>query len=130
MERRAGAMTRWLTVAGVAVVVATLEVACTFAPRRAAPTPPSVPEPLPGGQGAGSAADSASARSIEERAVAIKAAAQRTDHESDSKVRADLATEASRNADAPLARAPGAAACQNGKAEATQHQRRANRVRA
>lgn len=130
LERRAGAVTRWLTVAGVAMVVATLEIACTFAPRRPAPTPTPAPAPLPGARGPGSAADSVNARSIEERAAAIKAAAQRTDHESDSKVRADLAAEAGRNADACLALDPGAAACQYGKAVATGLEARVHPVRA
>jgi hypothetical protein len=113
----------WLAIAGVAVTVATMELACTFAPRRAAPTPEvrgSVPE----------AATSGDARSIEERAAAIKAAAERSDHESDSKVRADLATQANSNADACLALDPGAAACQYGKAVATGLEARAHPARA
>jgi hypothetical protein len=69
--------------------------------------------------GSASAAGSANAGAIEARAAAIKAAAQRTDHESDSKARAALATEANSNADACLALDPGAAACQYGKAVAT-----------
>jgi hypothetical protein len=93
------------------MLAATMEAACTFAPRRAAPAPTPV--------SSAPAADSANAQSIEERAAAIKAAAERSDHESDSKVRAALANEASNNADACLALDPGAAACQYGKAVAT-----------
>jgi hypothetical protein len=113
----------WLAIAGVAVTAATMELACTFAPRRAAPAPEvrgSVPE----------AATSVDARSIEERAAAIKAAAERSDHESDSRVRADLATQANSNADACLALDPGAAACQYGKAVATGLEARAHPARA
>jgi hypothetical protein len=100
-----------------------MELACTFAPRRAAPAP-EVRGPVP------EAATSVDARSIEERAAAIKAAAERSDHESDSKVRADLATQANSNADACLALAPGAAACQYGKAVATGLEARAHPARA
>jgi predicted Zn-dependent protease len=114
----------WLAFAGVAAVVATMEVACTFAPRRAAPAPTPV---APGGPGAAATVDF---QSIEGRAAAIKAAAQRMDHESDSKARADLATEANSNADACLALDPGAAACQYGKAVATGLEARAHPARA
>jgi hypothetical protein len=75
-------------------------------------------------------APSVDARSVEERAAAIKAAADRSDHESDSKVRADLATEANSNADACLALDPGAAACQYGKAVATGLEARVHPARA
>jgi tetratricopeptide (TPR) repeat protein len=70
------------------------------------------------------------ADSVEGRAAAIKAAAERSDHESDSKVRADLASEASSNADACLALDAGAAACQYGKAVATGLEARAHPARA
>ena len=115
-------MRRWLTVAGVAILTATMEAACTFAPRRAAPVP------VPGGSVSG--ATSADARSIAERAAAIKAAADRSDHEPDSKARADLANEANSNADACLALDPGAAACQYGKAVATGLEARVHPARA
>src|SRR5580704_17304923 len=105
------------------MLAATMEVACTFAPRRATPIPVS------DGSVSG-AATSADARSIEERAAAIKAAADRSDHEPDSKARADLANEANSNADACLALDPGAAACQYGKAVATGLEARAHPVRA
>jgi hypothetical protein len=115
----------WLAIAGVAMMAATMEVACTFAPRRAAPAPASaVRGSVPAG------ATSLDARSIEERAAAIKAAAQRSDHESDSKARAVLATEANSNADACLALDPGAAACQYGKAVATGLEARVHPARA
>jgi hypothetical protein len=100
-----------LAFAAIAAMVATMEVACTFAPRRAAP-PPVAPGSAP-------ASASANAGLIEERAAAIKVAAQRSDHESDSKIRAELANEANSNADACLALDPGSAVCQYGKAVAT-----------
>jgi tetratricopeptide (TPR) repeat protein len=86
--------------------------------------------PAPVTRGAAPAADSANAQAIEERAAAIKVAAQRSDHESDLKVRADLATEATSNADACLALDPGAAACQYGKAVATGLEARVHPARA
>jgi hypothetical protein len=107
------------------MMAATMGVACTFAPRRAAPAPASVVRaPVPEG------ATSVDGRSVEERAAAIKAAADRSDHESDSKVRASLATEANSNADACLALDPGAAACQYGKAVATGLEARVHPARA
>jgi Flp pilus assembly protein TadD len=112
---------RWLTIAGVAMLAATMEVGCAFAPRRAE---------APLAQRGASAGESANARAIEERAAAIKAAAQRSDHESDSNVRADLANEATSNADACLALDPGAAACQYGKAVATGLEARVHPTRA
>jgi hypothetical protein len=115
----------WFAIAGIAMMAATMEVACTFAPRRAAPAPASeVRGSVPEG------ATSVGAGSIEGRAAAIKAAARRSDHESDSKVRADLATEANSNADACLALDPGAAACQYGKAVATGLEARVHPARA
>ena len=84
-------MKRWLSIAGAVMLAATMGVACTFSPRGAS---------SPAARGAAPATGSINAQSIEERAAAIKAAAQRSDHESDSKVRAALASEASNNADA------------------------------
>jgi hypothetical protein len=104
------------------MLAAAMEVACTAAPRRAAPAPAA--------RGSVATAGSVNAQSIEERAAAIKAAAQRTDHESDSKVRADLASEANTNADACLALNPAAAACLYGKAVATGLEARAHPARA
>jgi len=107
------------------MLAATMAVGCTFAPRRAAPAPvPVAPGSVSGG------ATSVGSGSIEERAAAIKAAADRSDHEPDSKVRAELASEANSNADACLALAPGAAACQYGKAVATGLEARAHPARA
>lgn len=118
-------MKGWSAIAGVAIMAATMGVACTFAPRRAATAPASVVRgSVPEG------APSVDARSVEERAAAIKAAADRSDHESDSKVRADLATDANSNADACLALDPGAAACQYGKAVATGLEARVHPARA
>jgi hypothetical protein len=54
--------------------------------------------------------------SVPALAAAIEADAQRSDHESDSKVRRELAAEASADADACLAREPQAAACLYGRA--------------
>jgi len=123
--RPVGTRWRWLAITGVVAIVATLDVACTFAPRRA--TPP--PTPVAAG-GSAAVGDAATVRSIGERAAAIKAAAQRTDHESDLRVRADLAAEANSNADACLALDSGAAACQYGKAVATGLEARVHPVRA
>lgn len=107
------------------MLAATMGVGCTFAPRRGAPAAvPVAPGSVPGG------ATSVGSGSIEERAAAIKVAADRSDHETDSKVRAELASEANSNADACLALAPGAAACQYGKAVATGLEARVHPTRA
>jgi hypothetical protein len=68
--------------------------------------------------------------SVAEYAAAIKANAQRSDHESDGKVRADLAAQSSSAADACLALDPQAAACQYSKAVATGMEARAHPTRA
>jgi hypothetical protein len=73
---------------------------------------------------------SAGSASVEGYAAAIKAASDRTDHETDSKVRAELAAEASSNADACLALDPQGAACQYGKAVAIGLEARAHPTRA
>jgi hypothetical protein len=94
-----------------ACVVLTLLVSACFAPKRPttrAPLPPSAPT------------------SVEGLVAAIQADSQRTDHESDGKVRAQLADEASSYADACLAKAPQAAGCLYGRGlalglEARQH---------
>lgn len=107
------------------MLAATIASACTFAPRRAeSPPVPVAPGSAP------APATSVDSQSIEERAAAIKQAAERTDHESDSKIRAELASEASTNADACLALDPRAAACQYGKAVATGLEARAHPTRA
>ncbi|MFL6605439.1 MAG: hypothetical protein ACJ8R9_29460 [Steroidobacteraceae bacterium] len=100
------------------MLVATMDVACTFAPRRTAPAPVV--------QRSAPLAHSANLQIIQERAAAIKAAAQRSDDEADSKARAALASEANDNAEACLALDPGAAACQYGKAVATGLEARAH----
>jgi hypothetical protein len=51
------------------------------------------------------------AQSVQELAAAILGAAKRSDHEPDAKLRAQLSAQASRDADACLAREPQAAAC-------------------
>ena len=62
--------------------------------------------------------------------AAIDADARRSDHEPDAKVRAELAAEAGRDADACLAREPQAAACLYGDAIALGLEARAHPVRA
>lgn len=106
-------------VVGLAVLMV-LVAACASTARRETPPPPAqAPATGPAGS-----------NSIEGYAAAIKAASERTDHESDSKVRADLAAEATRNADACLAMDAQAAACQYGKAVATGLEARAHPTRA
>jgi len=68
--------------------------------------------------------------SVAELAAAIASDAQRSDHEPDSKVRGELATEASRDADACLAREPQAVACLYGRAVALGLEARAHPTRA
>jgi tetratricopeptide (TPR) repeat protein len=68
--------------------------------------------------------------SVEELASAIAADAQRSDHEPDAKIRGELATEASRDAEACLAREPQAAACLYGRAVALGLEARAHPTRA
>jgi hypothetical protein len=67
---------------------------------------------------------------IEQYAATIKANSQRSDHESDAGVRADLATQSNNVADACLAVDPQAAACHYGKAVATGMEARAHPARA
>jgi hypothetical protein len=78
-------------------LVAGLLVACVSAPRQSGPV-------------------AAGSGSVDGYAAAIKAASDRSDHESDSKARADLAADAARNAAACLALDPHAAPCLYGKA--------------
>jgi hypothetical protein len=85
---------RWTGCALVALVVA----GCATPPR------PTEPHPIP------------TAVTVKELAAAIAADAKRSDHESDSKIRAELAAEASRDAAACLAREPQAVACLYGRA--------------
>lgn len=67
---------------------------------------------------------------VADLAAAIASAAQRSDHESDPKVRGELAAEASRDADACLARQPPAAACLYGHAVALGLETKAHPTRA
>jgi tetratricopeptide (TPR) repeat protein len=83
-----------------------------------APLRPTVPSPVP------------TPVSVEELASAIAADAQRSDHEPDAKIRGELATEASRDAEACLAREPQAAACLYGRAVALGLEARAHPTRA
>src|SRR5262249_47353858 len=71
------------------------------------------------GSGSVGAAAGTGSGSVESYVAAIKAASDRTDHEPDAKVRADLAAQAINNADACLAIDAHAAACQYVKALAT-----------
>ena len=68
--------------------------------------------------------------SVAELAERIDADARRSDHESDSKVRGELAAQAVRDADACLARDPQAAACLYGRAVAQGLMARAHPTRA
>jgi hypothetical protein len=85
--------------------------ACTTQPRRAP-----VPSPEPS--------------SVAALAAAIETDAKRSDHEPDSKIRAELAAEASRDAEACIAREPQAAACLYGRAVALGLNARAHPTRA
>jgi hypothetical protein len=78
----------------------------------------------------GSGNGAAGSAAVEQYAAAIKANSQRSDHESDARVRADLATQSNSAADACLALDPRAAACQYGKAVATGMEARAHPTRA
>jgi len=69
-----------------------------------APLRPTGPSPVP------------TAGSVEELAAAIATDSQRSDREPDSKIRGELAADASRDAQACLAREPRAAACLYGRA--------------
>ncbi len=85
------------------------------------PRRPTAPAPI--------AAIPASA-SVQELAAAIAADARRSDHESDSKIRAELAAQASATAAACLAREPQGAACLYGHALALGLEARAHPTRA
>jgi hypothetical protein len=84
----------------------------------ATPPRPAEPPPLP------------SASSVEELAASIAAHAKRSERESDSQVRGELATAASRDAAACLDREPQAAACLYGRALALGLEARAHPTRA
>ena len=73
---------------------------------------------------------SPAAETVEELASAIATDAKRSDHEADGRVRAQLADDASRNAQACLARAAQAAACLYGRAVAQGLEARAHPARA
>jgi hypothetical protein len=68
--------------------------------------------------------------SVAALAAVIEADAKRSDHEPDSKIRGELAAEASRDADACLAREPQAAPCLYGRAVAFGLEARAHPTRA
>lgn len=102
----------------VALLVSTL-VGCMTARPRSTPTPASE---VPLG--------SAQSGTIAGYAAAVKANSDRSDHESDSRVRADLAAQSMSAADACLALDSHAAACQYSKAVATGLEARAHPTRA
>lgn len=110
-----------------AVMLALAVTACASESRRTTPGEPSAGVPV-AGAGAGNGA--AGSATVEQYAAAIKANSQRSDHESDARVRADLATQSNSAADACLALDPRAAACQYGKAVATGMEARAHPTRA
>jgi hypothetical protein len=101
-------VTKWLWCGLPALALA----ACATRPRPAPPPPSAEPS------------------SVEALAAAIAADAKRSDHEPDSKIRAELAAEATRNADACLLREPQAAACLYGRAVALGLETRAHPTRA
>src|SRR6202011_2234447 len=115
-EWRQGALRGWLPGAVAATIITTMvamiQVACSSAPRRE-----QQPQPV-------------QSASVEQYVAAIKANAQRSDHESDSRLRADLAAQSSSDADACLALDAHSAACQYGKALATGLEARAHPARA
>jgi hypothetical protein len=94
-----------------AVLVALMVVGC------AAPTRRVPPQQIP-------------ADPVENLAAAIEADAKRSDRETDSKVRGELAAEAGQKADACIAREPQAAPCLYGRAVALGLEARAHPVRA
>jgi hypothetical protein len=91
--------------------------ACTTPPRSVPPRP-------------ASPVQSAEPSSVAALAAAIEEAAQRSDHEPDSKRRGELAEEANRDAEACLVREPQAAACLYGRAVALGLEARAHPTRA
>ena len=93
---------------------------CTSISRHPTPTAASAP----------TVGSGANAGSIEQYAAVIKANSDRSDHESDGRVRADLATQSTGAADACLALDAQAAACQYGKAVATGMEARAHPTKA
>ena len=103
-------MKRWMGGAVLAFVVAGCHAPLKPVTQLAAPVPPSA--------------------SVEELAAIIASDARRSDHEPDAKLRGELAAEATRNADACLARDPQAAACLYGRAVALGLEARAHPTRA
>jgi hypothetical protein len=103
----------WRNIAGC-VAFALLATGCSL-PRRA-----TAPGPLPAG----------APTTVEGLAAAIDADSQRSDHESEGKVREQLADEASGYSDACLAQAPKAAACLYGRGLALGLEARAHPTRA
>ncbi len=110
----------------IPILVAATMAGCLSAPRRTAPpsvVPPQSDSSQPAQQSPGT-------NTVEAYAAAIKANAQKSDHESDSRIRADLAAQSSSAADACLALDSRAVACQYGKAVATGLEARVHPTRA
>jgi len=93
-------------------LIATALAGCAALPKSSEPPPASV------------------SGTVEELAGAIDADSKRSDHETDSKVRAELAADADRDATACLSREPQSAACLYGRAIAQGLEARAHPVRA
>ncbi len=77
-----------------------------------------------------SPAQAAAGTAVPELAAVIKAAADKSEHESDAAARGQLAAQASQAADSCLAQAPGAAACLYGRAIASGLEARAHPLHA
>jgi hypothetical protein len=90
--------------------------ACATQPRTQPRTPPPMERAMPA--------------SVGELAAAIDANAKRSDHETDSKIRGELAAEASRDAEACRSHEPQAAACLYGQAVALGLEARVHATRA
>ncbi len=93
-----------VTASKALAVAAVLGLAAACAPLRTAP--PRTASPPTAAQSGGELPTS-----VPELAAAIAADAKRSDHETDAKIRDELAADAARDADACLARAPREAAC-------------------
>jgi hypothetical protein len=94
------------------------------------PKAPKPPKPQPPQPPQSTTQPAPTAASVDALAAAIAAAAKRSDHEPDGKLREQLAAQASRDADACLALEPQAAACLYGRALALGMQARAHPTQA
>lgn len=101
---------------GCGVLIVFLLVACKSLPQRPTTHGPATQIPTPD--------------TVDGLAAAIAADSQRSDHESDAKVRGDLAADAIRNAEACVAREPKSAPCLYGRAVALGLEAKAHPTRA